>query len=105
MLVANDAVERPAKLRQGQRIGRRSVENEKHFTISLENLADALDDAPRPFVIAIRCSLLRVSFGESSPGLRANRRRVIALEFISIHDRAHQSSPKRLWARGQTAMI
>src|ERR1044071_1332444 len=96
MLVANDPVERPAKLGQRQRISRRSVINEKNFTIGLENLADTFDEAPRPFVFAIGCGLVAVRFGESSPGLRANRRSVIALEFVSIHRTAHREFPTRL---------
>src|SRR5213075_1948713 len=98
MLMANDAVVRSAKLRQRQRICRRSVEDQKHITIGLENLADTLDEAPRPFVFAIGCGFFRVRFSESIPGLRANRRGVIALEFVSVRPTGHREFPSRLRA-------
>ena len=102
LLVANDAVIRPAKLCERQRVRRRSVEDEKHFAIGLEDLAHPLGDAPGPFVIAIGRGLFRVRFGESGPGFRANRRGVVALEFVSVHRRVNRFRP---FARNSARLI
>src|ERR1043166_4668884 len=101
LLVANDAVIRPAELSQGEGICGRSVEDEKGRAIRLENLAHPFGHAPGPFIIAVGSGPSRVRFGQSGPGLRANCRGVVALEFISIH----REFPTRLRPAGQTPLL
>ena len=47
-LVAKDAVKWLTKLRQGEGIGGRTVENEERFAVGFEDLAHALRDLIRP---------------------------------------------------------
>ena len=50
MLVADDAVKRPAELREREAVRGRAVEDEEHLAIRLENLAHQIAHALRPLI-------------------------------------------------------
>src|SRR6266436_3920403 len=53
LLVADDAVERLAKLRQRESVGRGAIENKKHLTVGLENLAHKIANTRGPSILAV----------------------------------------------------
>ena len=101
--VANDRMERAAKMRQGERVGGGAVENQEHFAISLENLADLSNQAPGPSIVAVGNFRFRVCFGQCGPGGWADGRGVVARKFEALFRRSHRAFPYATSSRGAIA--
>ena len=86
-LVTKNAVKRPAKLREGERVGPGAVEDEKGFALSLENLIDLIANPSRPAILAIRSSGFLVGLDQGGPGLRTNGGGIVAGEFVAVAGR------------------
>src|ERR1700730_16121492 len=60
MLVADDAVERLAKLRQRECVGRGAIENKKYLAIRFKNLTHKIANTRGPSILAVGRRLIRV---------------------------------------------
>src|SRR5437879_13468790 len=92
VLVANDAVERLAKLRQRECVGRGAIKDKKHLTVGFENLAHQITDARWPTIIAgrrCRADMRRLQRGESR---RTNPGGVVAGKLMAVSAWMHGAS-------------
>jgi hypothetical protein len=81
--VSNHGVIGPADLRQRQGIGRRTVEDEEHLAVRLEQLADARAGLLRPGVVAVAGDMaLGVGADQRIEGLRADAGVVVGGELL-----------------------
>ena len=85
-LVAEDRVVRLAHGGEGQRVGGRAVEHEKHLRRALEDLADEFAGPGRPRVVAVARLALLVGPRERFPRPGAHRGRVVTGELAVWRD-------------------
>ena len=90
MLMANDAVEWLAKLRQRQRIRCGTIENKKYFAIDFEHLAHKVAGLSGPSIIAVGwCRLIGIRPLQRIPSFGTNRCGVVAGELVAISAPLH----------------
>jgi hypothetical protein len=103
VFVANDRVERAAKVRQGERIGGGPVKDQEHFAISLENLADLSNQAPAPSIVSVRNFRLGIRLRERGPGRGTDGGRVVARKIEAFFRRGHSAFPYATSSQGAIA--
>ena len=86
MLVTDDAVERLAQLRERERVRRRAGENKINIAVGLEGFTDPIARSRSPPVLAIGWRVMGIGFLQCGPGLRTNRRDVVARKFMALYD-------------------
>jgi len=93
-----------ANLCERQRICCCAVENEINVAIGLEDFSDAIAHTRCPAIVPVRWRATRIRFFQRLPCLWANRRGVIAGEFITLATLPHDGLANRLRAEEQMSI-
>src|SRR5207253_6412467 len=92
LLMTNNAVKRPAKLSQCERICSGPVENEISLTIGFENVANRVAKATHPFIIAVGFGIAMIRFFEGGQRFRTNSQGIVTGELVMFVRLLHRES-------------
>jgi hypothetical protein len=93
VFVTDDAVERLAKLRKGERIRGRAVEDKINRAIDLENFAHTFANSRCPAIVAVRWGSTDIRFLQSRQCFRTDPGRVVTGEFVTLSVPRHIAAP------------
>jgi hypothetical protein len=88
VLVTDNTVKWLAKLCQRERVGCRSIGDEKNVAIDFKKFTDAIAQALSPFIITVSCRCPRIRFLKRSAHFRAKARGIVARELLAPLDHA-----------------
>ena len=101
--MTKDALERPAKLREAESVGRRAVEDDEGLAIGLKNFADLRTDPSCPWVVTIGNFGAMIGFGQRGPGLGTDAGGIITRELMAVAARHREKFLSDDWRGGNPA--